>query len=162
MYKEENTKYYLLQRLPLTRDPSLFISEDPTWVWWSTSIKGKPLTLFCKFQMDFEQFPPPPPKKKNSKYIKTTNFKVNYSFKEKISFNMLKNWRFMQPGLYDCWDCDPPTIHHASLSCTLSRAVKFKILFYKYGFCKRQLFFLFQLAWKSSLIKLRMSIIKPK
>ena len=53
--------------------------------------------------MDFEQFPPPPKKKKkNSKYIKTTIFKVNYSFKEKISFNMLKNWRFMQPGLYDC------------------------------------------------------------
>ena len=36
---------------------------------------------------------------------------------------MLKNWRFVQPWLYDC---DPPTIHHASLSCKLSSAVKLK------------------------------------
>ena len=29
----------------------------------------------------------------------------------------------MQPRLHDC---DPPTIHHASQSCKLSRAMKFK------------------------------------
>ena len=38
---------------------------------------------------------------------------------------MIKNWRFVQPRLYDF---DPPTIHHASLSCKLSRAVKFEAL----------------------------------
>ena len=28
-------------------------------------------------------------------------------------------------------DCDPPTIHHASLNCKLSHAVKFKIFILK-------------------------------
>ena len=44
-----------LQRLPLTRDPSHFIIDGQTWLWW-TSIKGKPLTLFFKLRPDFEQF----------------------------------------------------------------------------------------------------------
>ena len=49
--------------------------------------------------------------------------------------------------------CDPPTIHCTSLSCKLSRAVKFKSFILKIQFFKRQLFFLFRLAWKSILIK---------
>ena len=36
---------------------------------------------------------------------------------------MIKNWRCVQRRLCDC---DPPTIHHASLNCKLSRSVKFK------------------------------------
>ena len=51
----------------------------------------------------------------------------------------------MQPRLYDC---DLPTIHHASLSCKLLRAVNLKSFILKI----RQLSFLFKLAWKSSLI----------
>ena len=73
--------------------------------------------------------------KKNSKHFKTTNFKVNYNFKEKISFNMIKNWCFVQPRLYNC---GPPAIHHASLSCKLLRAVKFivnKTVFANRSFC---------------------------
>ena len=54
-----------------------------------------------------------------------------------ILFNMIKNWRFVQPRLYDC---DPPTIHHASLSCKLSRGVKFKSFIQKIRFLQTAAF----------------------
>ena len=62
---------------------------------------------------------------------------------------MIKNWCCVQPQLYDC---DPPTIHHASLSCKLSRAVKLKRFILKIRFLQTAAFFLFKMAWKSSLI----------
>ena len=56
---------------------------------------------------------------------------------------MIKNWRFVQP----------PTIHHASPSCKLTGAVKFKSFILKIPFLQTAAFLLFKLAWKSSLIK---------
>ena len=44
-----------LERLPLTRDPSHFILDGRTRVWW-TSIKGKPLTSFFQLRPVFKQF----------------------------------------------------------------------------------------------------------
>ena len=54
--------------------------------------------MFSKLRLDFKQFY----QKRNSKYLKTTNFNVSYSLNEKILFNMIKNWRFVQPRRYDC------------------------------------------------------------
>ena len=80
-------RYTFLQQLPLTGDPSHFIPEGQTRVWWTGQSKESQYShsFFFKFQLDFEQFY----QKRKSKHFKTTKF--SHSFKEfKISFNMIK------------------------------------------------------------------------
>ena len=61
---------------------------------------------------------------------------------------MMKNWRFVQSRLYD-----PPTIHHASLSCKLPRAVKFKSIIQKIRFLQTAAFFCLNWLENQVLIK---------
>ena len=77
-------------------------------------IKGKQLALFFKLRLDFEQFY----QKEIVKVLKQINSKSTTVLKRRLIQYVKNNWH-----------CVLPTIHHASLNCKLSHAVKFKVLF---------------------------------